>query len=455
MQLGILLAVVATIMISEHAPAQSVESGWAYILLTSVACLGVVAFATGGSWAISRAIRLDVERRQTWLQWFARFQQWHMAVWLAAIGCVIYFLHWPQVVRYNWGLDQTIVLRDLIILGPIWIPLLLSWAAFYEVERAAWQVPPEASSDRATGSRRGEFVWLRARHYLGLCLLPILVLLAFQDLATLLLPGWKDSPYGWVLYLVPLVLVTLFFPQLLSRIWQTASLPAGGLRTRLDRLSRRFGVGTRDFKIWCTRGQLFNAAVAGMLPSLRYVLITDALLSVLRDEEVEAVVAHELGHVRRRHLWFRMLLLALPVWIMGIVQVQAPEFSDYCSEWLNLHVGNSMLLNSLLIPALAVSYAVIALGYYSRALEHDADLSVYEDGQGAVFCITLDRLSCLSSDRRHQRSWLHPSTAARIHLLQRAMVDPQVAHRYRQRVNRFNYLLLAAWILTPAFIALV
>ncbi len=165
MQLGILLAIVATIMISEHAPAQPVDAGLLRMLLTLASSLSVVLFATCGSVAISRAIRQDVQGRQTWLQWFTRLQQWHMAIWLAAIGMAIYWLHWPQVIRYNWGLDKVFVLRDVLILGPIWIPLLLSWAAFYEVERAAYRssggalaFAPEELSHLA---RRGQFVWLR------------------------------------------------------------------------------------------------------------------------------------------------------------------------------------------------------------------------------------------------------------------------------------------------------
>ncbi len=288
---------------------------------------------------------------------------------------------------------------------------------------------------------------------MGLCLLPILALLAFQDLATLAAPGWHASQFGWLLYLIPLVAITLLFPQLLSRIWQTTSLPSGGLRSRLEQLARRKSVGTRDFKIWLTKGQVLNAAVTGLIPSLRYVFITDALLAILRDDEVESVVSHELGHIRRHHLWHRILLLALPIWIMGNLQALVPTVSGHIADWFAQLGGSEFLLNSLIIPALTVGYAVLALGHYSRMLEHDADLSVYEDGQGETFCATIDRLSYLSHDRRQRRTWLHPSTVSRVHLLQRALLDPTVATRFRRRVDRFNFALAATWILTPIVLA--
>ena len=116
-------------------------------------------------------------------------------------------------------------------------------------------------------------------------------------------------------YLVPLGALTIAFPHLLSRIWKTSTLPDSPLRARLTSLTSRMGVRCRDFKIWQTDRQVLNAAVAGLLPSVRYVFVTDALLLYLRDDEMEAVIAHELGHVRRRHLLLRLLLLGLPLWI--------------------------------------------------------------------------------------------------------------------------------------------
>jgi hypothetical protein len=93
--------------------------------------------------------------------------------------------------------------------------------------------------------------------------------------------------------------------------------------------------------------------------------------------------------------------------------------------------------------------AVLALGRYSRLLEHDADLCVFDAGQAETFITTMDRLSYLCNDRRQRSTWLHPSTGARIHLLQRALHNPLAARVFRRRVQLVNRLLLIAWILTP------
>ena len=450
MQLGILLAIVASIMISENAPAEPVGGVPLRLLIVLATSMSAVLLATWGSLTISRVIRTEPSDHQNWLRWFGRLQQGHLALWLVTVVVVTYGLHWPQVVRFNWGLDQVFVIRDLLVLAPIWIPLLCSWAAFYEVERAAnGQAQQDVGNEPHDTTGRGQYVWLRARHYLGMCLLPVLVLLAFQDVVTLVTPSWQESEFGWLLYLIPLVGVTVAFPLLLSRIWQTTPLPAGPLRMQLEQLANRMGVRTRDFRIWQTNRQLLNAAVTGLLPSLRYVFITDGLLGVLRHNEAESVIAHELGHIRRRHLWFRLLLLALPIWIMGNMQAFAPEVCEQCSRWLTGICGGQTIANAMVIPALTIAYTLFALGRYSRLLEHDADLCVYEDGQAEAFCTTLDRLSYLSSDRRQRRTWLHPSTVARIHLLQRALHNPAVAKQFRRHVDRFNLALIALWCLIP------
>ena len=402
---------------------------------------------------ISRAIRSDTGDQRTWQIQCGRLHRWHLAFWMATIGLVVYGLHWPQVVRYDWGLDKAIVIKDLLILAPVWIPLLCSWAAFYEVESALRRRYAGSAQRGNIQLRevvgRGQFVWLRTRHYLGLCLLPLLALLAFHDCIALLRPDWPASEFGWLLYLVPILVVTLALPPLLKRIWRTASLPEGPLRSQLQQLTLRTGVRTADFRIWQTGNQLLNAAVTGLIPSLRYVFITDALLALLRDDEIASIISHELGHVRRRHLWYRMLLLVLPIWVLGSVRAFAPSLGDQYFSGLAQILGSAEVVSSMIVPALAVAYTVIAMGLYSRILEHDADLCVFEEGQAEVFCTTIDRLSYMSNERRERATWLHPSTTARVHLLQRAVRDPSVAHRFRRRVNQFHRALLAVWILTP------
>jgi Zn-dependent protease with chaperone function len=454
MQLGLLMALVAAIVISENAPHEPVPAAMSRLVLVLACGLGVVLFAALGSAAIAQAIENDEDRRLTWLHSFARIKQVHLVAWLLTVGFTLYGLNWPQLVRYNWGLDHAVLIKDLLVLAPIWVTLLLSWAAFYEVEKAVYRsasrhVPTGVQASSFGLASRSQFVWMHARHYLGLCILPVLVLLAFQDMASLVAPQWEQSGGAWLVYLVPLSALTIAFPCILSRIWKTSTLPDSPLRTRLTGLTRRTGVRCRDFKIWQTDRQVLNAAVAGLLPSVRYIFMTDALLLHLRDDEMEAVIAHELGHVSRRHLVLRLLLLGLPLWIAANFQAFSPQVTELVNAWRSGFTVNLGIADHLITGGLTFALAVLALGRYSRLLEHDADLCVFDAGQAETFITTIDRLSHLCNDRRQRASWLHPSTAARVHLLQRALDDSLVARAFRRRVRLVNRMLLVAWILTP------
>ncbi|MHB8954049.1 MAG: M48 family metalloprotease [Pirellulaceae bacterium] len=454
MQLSLLVALVAAIVVSENAPHEPVDAGRLRLFLALAGGLAVVLLAVVSSRAIARSIEGDQSRRGLGVRAFTRLKQIHMGAWLGVTVATLLTLHWPILVRYNWGFDHFILVKDLLILAPIWMPWMLSWAAFYEVDlaihRSQTRILASGHSEPSLPfTSRGGYVWMHARHYLGLGILPVLVLLVFQDVMSLMAPQWEESRGAWIVYVVPLAALAVAFPYILSRIWRTAPLPPSALRDRLAELTRRMGVQCREFRIWHTDRQILNAAVAGVLPSMRTIFMTDALVVHLRDDELEAVIAHELGHILRHHLPLRMLLLGLPLWLIGSFQTLAPELTERATAWQAALAGDPSPTWYLLLASLALAGTVMALGWYSRLLEHDADLCVYEAGQAETFITTIDRLSYLCHERRGRAAWLHPSTVARIHLLQRVLHHPEMAGAFRRRVERVNRALVLLWILVP------
>jgi Zn-dependent protease with chaperone function len=456
MQLSLLLAIVAAIAVSENAPTQPVSFAEARLVLAVLGIAAVSIFAAASSLTVSRALRSQsTERDQRWwLLWFGRLKQVHQALWLAIGGGILYALDWPQLVRYNWGLNGFLLLEDLLILAPVWVPLLLSWAAFYEVERALQNVNGNENKSTAV-VRRFNYVWLQARTHLGLCVLPVLLLLLFQDLVSLVHPTWQDHDYAWVVFLLPVAALTIVFPQVLSTIWKTTSLAEGPLKEHLTRLARQMGVRCRDFRVWHTHGQVMNAAVAGVLPRTRYVFLTDALLEHLDEEELAAVVVHELGHVQRHHLLLRMLLLAMPIWILGCLRVTHPQAEEFLNHAVTVSGTALTATQCLVLPGLVMAYAVIALGRYSRLLEFDADICVYQAGHAPEFVAALWKLSALSGTSTERSTWLHPSSSQRMQRLRRAISEPHQAAQFRRRVNRVNLAVFSAFLGIPALLAFI
>ena len=78
----------------------------------------------------------------------------------------------------------------------------------------------------------------------------------------------------------------------------------------------------RDILLWKTEYNMGNAAVMGFVPRLRYILMSDLLLETMTDEQIEAVFAHELGHVVHRHMsWYVVFMVVLVLLNVAVAAV--------------------------------------------------------------------------------------------------------------------------------------
>jgi STE24 endopeptidase len=126
-------------------------------------------------------------------------------------------------------------------------------------------------------------------------------------------------------YVVGIFLLTSVVAPLI--VVRVSSKPlTGETAQRLRRLAAGAGVRVRAFRVLSTRGQkIANAAQMGTIPGFRYVLVTDYLLDHLPAPEVDAVVAHELGHARRHHILIKVSAV-VAVWVVlegAVVAIRA------------------------------------------------------------------------------------------------------------------------------------
>ncbi len=113
---------------------------------------------------------------------------------------------------------------------------------------------------------------------------------------------WLLTATAWLLLTIVLGRIT---PVLIIPLFYKCDvLPNEDLRKGLLELGKNCGVTVKDvFEIQLSKDtKKANAAVAGIGKSRR-ILLGDTLLKNYADEEVEAVFAHELGHVRLSHTW--------------------------------------------------------------------------------------------------------------------------------------------------------
>jgi STE24 endopeptidase len=385
---------------------------------------------------------------------WSRIQSLVLGMWLAIVAATMYGLQWPRVVRTDWSLGAWPLVDEVLILLPVLLPLVLYWSVLHRLQVAAQDALLRTSGARAGGasrpqSRLAAFLWQNARHHLALVVLPALIVIGLQESLTRVWPPLATN--GWWIYLPMLAAMLALMPVALRNIWHTSPLPSGPLRERLVAICRAQRVGVREILVWHTDGQIANAAVAGVLRGLRYVFLSDGLLARLSPAEVEAVVRHELGHITRRHMLLRMLVLALPLVMWMAAKQAVPGLFDSLGERLAQAGWSESMQISLLVPVGLAAYAILVVGRYSRWLEHDADLAtcVWPGGQidrAAAESFARALIKIVGRGRESRWSlWLHPSALSRIAVLGQAIADPAWAARYRRQLEWLGAMVVALY----------
>ena len=455
MHVALVLAVLFTLAQAERAPLQPVSQSAARFVFALGSMAIVVWLATVVTVATVRAVRHDFSQRNQWLRDFGFWQRICLGLWLGIVFAIEYLLRWPQLVRANWQLGESVLVDELLILVPVMMPLLLMWAVEFELD---WSLRMGGRYERwrLRLIDRVSFVVARSRHYFVLTLLPVLALLGTRDVVQRWFPEILAGRYAWLVYTAPVLAVLVCFPWVLRAACAAERLADGPLRTRLESSARRWKVGFREILVWRTDGRLVNAAVAGWLPLFRYVFLTDGLLQLLDHAQVEAVFAHEAGHARLHHVGRRLSTVVLPVllWQAAVSwQVAWPAPQGFGAGPLADWFGTI----SPAVPVIAIgAYVFVTLGWYSRRLEYQADLWACSrlretlarrgEDQDAVarYVSALERIAQASFASRRQVAWLHPSLQSRIDFLLITATDRNRTNVFHRHVRVAEGLLLTA-----------
>ncbi len=210
-------------------------------------------------------------------------------------------------------------------------------------------------------------------------------------------------------------------PLLVSKMWDTEPLSAGPRRELLESLARAARFRCREILVWHTGGQVANAAVVGLSPRLRVVLLSDALLEQLQPRETLAVFAHEIGHAKRHHVlvfvcWTAAVFLAVDLAL---------------TRWFP---ADDFLAGLLLLAALGAWY--LGFGWLSRRYELDADLYGVElMGDRAAMASALEQVG--GPHGFGTRSWRHFSVRDRVAFLARLGQEPALGRQLRRRLRSF------------------
>jgi len=182
--------------------------------------------------------------------------------------------------------------------------------------------------------------------------------------------------YVWVTWIAFNLLVLTLYPTLIAPLFNKFTpLADAGLKSRIEALLAKCGFRARRLYVMDSsrRSSHGNAYFTGFGAAKRIVLF-DTLIARLAPAEIEAVLAHELGHFRHHHVWKRMAALfamsLVFLWLLGYAMEQ-----DWFYAGLNVQSRSTalaLMLFFLVVPVFTFLLHPLT-SLYSRKHEYEAD----------------------------------------------------------------------------------
>lgn len=236
----------------------------------------------------------------------------------------------------------------------------------------------------------------------------------------------RATPWWWLwgalVFFLATALLTLVTPVwLVPLFYRLEPLPDGELKDRLLKLAGKAGVPVLG--VWVTdqsrKSRTANAAVTG-LAGTRRIILFDTLIARFTPDEVEVVLAHELGHHAHGDIWRGLL-------VQGALTLVSFLVADHLlrAGGAALGLGGPADLAGLPLFGLivmALSLVALPLGNgWSRRVEREADdFALRTTGAVEAFIAAMERLADLNlAERRPHRVkeflfYSHPSIGRRV-----------------------------------------
>lgn len=335
---------------------------------------------------------------------------------LALFAMDVFVFGWSDFVAKVWRVPMHLDLLPQLL--PYFAMLAASWVGQYRIERRV----------RGSDWRPWRFVGFQARANL-MTVMPIALIYAAWWAVLTFVPALEDlrSSFAFleIAMQMALVLVLAFFVPLAVRlILPGGALPEGRLRRRLETYARDHKLRVSQILVWRTGSRVFATAfVIGLLPPFRYVFITDALLKRLNEDELVAVFAHEMGHVKHRHLWWLLaFIISFTVVMLGVMQGLHMLLPGPNYEYFGM--------------AALVLYAYWVFGYVSRRFERQADDFAAKTTSPELISQVFLKLGMDNPVAMKKRGWRHFSLEQRVREIILSKAHPEVKKIFRAELIR-------------------
>lgn len=274
---------------------------------------------------------------------------------------------------------------------------------------------------RLSNQKLTSWLWDQVKGFLVSVILASIVAVVLYSILRQYAQHWWVL--SWAVFLGLFVLMAQIAPVVLFPIfYKFEPLQNDDLKARLVRLSEKAGTRVRGVYKWklSEKSNKANAALTG-LGATRRIILADTLLDNYSPEEIEAVLAHELGHHVHRHILksigVQAVVTLVGFWATNQVlhfAVERMHMFEQLSDFANmpLLILVATLLSLLLMPA---------LNAYSRFNERQADRYAFRSiSTVRPFISSMNKLASQNLAERTPSKlveWLfhsHPSISRRV-----------------------------------------
>ena len=242
------------------------------------------------------------------------------------------------------------------------------------------------------------------------------------------LTGTNFWLYAWILVAVFSLFMNMFYAKLIVPLFNKQTLLEDGeLKTAIEKYAKKVGFTLNNVFVidGSKRSTKANAYFSGF-GSQKRITLFDTLINDLETDEIVAVLAHEVGHYKRKHIIFNLvssiLLTGLTLYILSLF-INSPLLSEALGVTVpSFHIG--MIAFGILYSPIS-EITGLFMNYMSRKFEYQADNYAKETFAAQPLITSLKKLSknSLSNLTPHKAyvfmHYSHPTLLERIENLEK------------------------------------
>lgn len=415
---------------------------------TALLCLGVFGIFVFVTHLSFRRLARSFDSGITLSVLTARYHRIHARLSILALGVLAVYTYALDIKVYLRGLpwfDKSFTLVGMTGLALYVLHLLVLWTMSHPFHCRIYR------------SKIGLTAFLRGHLAFGSAILiPWVLISSASDLVSLVGgPGFLQTDLGQFLLLSVITgLFVLLAPPWVVRLWGCEPIPDSPNREELERFCRQWDFRVGNLLLWpLFGGEMLTAGIIGILPRMRYILITKGLLTLLNTEELKAVIAHEMGHVRRHHVLVYLAFFLLYAFfafsfnqIILLAVLRHPAVLQLFTPPSTIHHSLLSLIHSLPVIVLLVIYIRFIFGFFLRNSERQADLFALKLIGHPFFLISaLEKIAAWSGRIRDLPSWHHYGIGERIQYLLDSHRNPELIREHDRKLRSASLLYLVTF----------